>query len=764
MLLIRKLFDNLSFFNKNLLFSILCILTVGVAITTSSYYIQGKVLKDTILQQLNGIIYSSFDKIQPSSVKNAINNPRLDSMEQVALMSVLDEIKKNPNVAQAYILGTEIKDGNKIRFISLSKNVFEMGAIPGYYYEQPDQVLRAITKLKITKTTTFTDIYSDIFGTWATVMRPILDENGNVFAYFAIDIDASKIIEAQRDLLQWSSLALLLLLIFMISIQYRALRKILFPFQELHRAINEVSSGKLDVFIDVERSDDIGKLIANFNIMTSSLRDIITEIQAKNQNHSNSFYSSDSSPSSISKLADDAKTILLTNEKYFQIMKQENKALAQYAENVELMAQIEERNRIAQDLHDTIGHTFTSLIMGLDILYQSIDKNEEVLLERLEKLLSLARTGFTQIRKNIHDISLENDATLSEEINSIINQFKEVTQIDISLAMIGKEYEVFSEIQMVLIRCLQESLTNAVRHGKATNINVFLQFESEFISLRVEDNGIGTDDIIVGFGLQTMKNRVENLQGQVSLQTEVGKGLTLVCKIPIVVKQAQNKIRVLLVDDQELILESLQILLMMESDFEVIGKANSGKIGIELCEQLQPDVVIIDVNMPGMDGVECTKVIKHRHPNVKVIILTTFLEVNHAIEGLDAGAEGYILKSIHPRQLVDGIRLVNNGGTLISQITAQSLVKQMKTIEPSKDIKTIASKDIDCKQIDKLELTKKELIVLKYLAEGFTYQEIADNLNLSKGTIKNYISNIYSKMNVNNRTQALKKYQELSTS
>jgi DNA-binding NarL/FixJ family response regulator len=135
-------------------------------------------------------------------------------------------------------------------------------------------------------------------------------------------------------------------------------------------------------------------------------------------------------------------------------------------------------------------------------------------------------------------------------------------------------------------------------------------------------------------------------------------------------------IKVLIVDDQELIRMSLSIVLGGETDFEIVGVAEHGNMAVELTRLLSPDVVLMDIHMPLMDGVEATRKIKSEFPNVKVMILTTFEELGYVRDALGAGAEGYVLKAIHPKDLAAGVRLVHHGGTLITQEIAKQLIAQ----------------------------------------------------------------------------------------
>ncbi len=207
-----------------------------------------------------------------------------------------------------------------------------------------------------------------------------------------------------------------------------------------------------------------------------------------------------------------------------------------------------------------------------------------------------------------------------------------------------------------------------------------------------------------------------------------------------------KSINVIIVEDQLLILNSLKIILNATEDIEVVGSALNGQEALQQIEQLLPDIVLMDVNMPVMDGLEATRIAKEKWPSVKIIMLTTMQTRESAIGALDAGAEGYILKAIDPMDLAAAIRLVSRGETMISQEVARLLF--------SKPLGTSAPQP-QASELD--ELSERELDVLKCLADGLTNSQIAERLFLSDGTVRNYISGIYSKLNVHSRMEAVKK-------
>jgi len=203
------------------------------------------------------------------------------------------------------------------------------------------------------------------------------------------------------------------------------------------------------------------------------------------------------------------------------------------------------------------------------------------------------------------------------------------------------------------------------------------------------------------------------------------------------------KIKVLIADDQELILESLHIVLSMEEDLEIVGLAKNGEEALMGCEQFLPDIVLMDINMPVMDGVAATALIKEQMPATKIIMLTSYKEVEYVLAALSHGAEGYLLKALHPKELAAGIRVVQAGGTLISQEMASKMIKNINNATPVRN--------------NEFGLTAREIEVLHKLASGLRNQDIAEALYLSEGTVKNYISTIYSKLNVKGRREAARK-------
>jgi DNA-binding NarL/FixJ family response regulator len=197
-------------------------------------------------------------------------------------------------------------------------------------------------------------------------------------------------------------------------------------------------------------------------------------------------------------------------------------------------------------------------------------------------------------------------------------------------------------------------------------------------------------------------------------------------------------IRILLAEDQTLMRQGLRTILELEISFEVAGEAEDGKAAVKLALQLRPDIILMDVQMPQLNGVEATAAICRAWPEARVIILTTFDRDDYVFQGVRAGAVGYLLKDLPAPKLIETIRRVHDGEIFIQpEIASRTLRAALHSpgdlIEP---------------------LSEREREVLVMLAQGIPNKEIADKLHLAEGTVKNHVSNILGKLQAQNRTEA----------
>ncbi|MCS6889510.1 response regulator transcription factor [Chloroflexus sp.] len=200
--------------------------------------------------------------------------------------------------------------------------------------------------------------------------------------------------------------------------------------------------------------------------------------------------------------------------------------------------------------------------------------------------------------------------------------------------------------------------------------------------------------------------------------------------------------KIVICDDQAVVRDGLALLLKLERDFEVVGAASDGAEALELVAQHQPDLVLMDLKMPGMNGIEATRQIRARYPDVKVLVLTTYDDDEWLFDALRAGAHGYLLKDTRREDIARAIRGTVAGQTFLDPNVAGRVLEQ--ATRPQAQTATLLTKT----------LTERELEVLRWLARGLSNAEIAERLALSEGTVRNYVSSILSKLGVSDRVQA----------
>jgi DNA-binding NarL/FixJ family response regulator len=212
-------------------------------------------------------------------------------------------------------------------------------------------------------------------------------------------------------------------------------------------------------------------------------------------------------------------------------------------------------------------------------------------------------------------------------------------------------------------------------------------------------------------------------------------------------------IRVLLVDDQALFREGLETLLSVHRDIEVVGQACNGREAVDVAADVRPDVVLMDVRMPILDGVRATRRLTEGMPQCKVIVLTTFDDDEYVFDALRAGAAGYLLKDVASARLVEAIRATARGESILEPSVAAKVIAEF----------TRVSSMMPAAQLEQMvePLSERELEILALIATGASNREIGDRLFIAEGTVKNHVTHILAKLGVRDRTQAALRAREL---
>ncbi|MBB6450378.1 two-component system response regulator DegU [Geomicrobium halophilum] len=222
----------------------------------------------------------------------------------------------------------------------------------------------------------------------------------------------------------------------------------------------------------------------------------------------------------------------------------------------------------------------------------------------------------------------------------------------------------------------------------------------------------------------------------------------------------QDKIKLILIDDHKLFREGVKRILSMEDEFEIVAEGDDGDAATQLVSDYKPDVVLMDINMPGVNGVEATRNLAAQFPDIKVLILSIHDDESYVTHVLKTGAAGYLLKEMDADALIEAVKVVGSGGAYIHPKVTHNLIKEYRRLAtgergaPSTNEQEIGYKEVEYRKPLHI-LTRRECEVLQLMTDGYSNRMVGEDLYISEKTVKNHVSNILQKMNVNDRTQAV---------
>jgi PAS domain S-box-containing protein len=388
----------------------------------------------------------------------------------------------------------------------------------------------------------------------------------------------------------------------------------------------------------------------------------------------------------------DADLELIEGAGHIALIAIERKRVAEARE----AAVIGERNRVARDIHDTLAQGFTGIIMQLEAARGATKRGDLVeATNRVERASKLARASLGEARRTVWALrppSLRNGKLFSA-INDLLNRMTEGTDLNACFQGQGDEGSIPIDCEEALLRITQESLTNTIRHAPTIEANMREKIKSGGASL--------------GRNRQHKKRAVTT--------------------------EKRYLIRVLIADDHSILRDGLVAIIKQEADMEVVAETGDGQQAVKLWQEYRPDITLMDLRMPGLDGVKAIYQIRGVDPNARIIVLTTYDGDEDIYRGMRAGAKSYLLKDVRCEELFQCIRQVHVGQAFLPPEIAAKLAGRM----PAE------------------ELTSREMDVLRLLAEGKPNKLIAADLSISEVTVKSHALSLFRKLNVLSRTEAI---------
>jgi len=423
-----------------------------------------------------------------------------------------------------------------------------------------------------------------------------------------------------------------------------------------------------------------------------------------------------------------------------------------------------ERRRIAQQLHDDIGHNLALLKFKLGEQRGKLAGDDwEQLAELLETSIQASRTLTFELSPPVlHELGLV--AALEWLCHQLEANYGIACRFvdDQQLKPLGED------LRVEVFQAVRELLTNVGKHSQATEACVSVLTDGAELVVEVSDNGVGFDiekrrrqKQRPGWGLFSIRERLAHLGGQFQMESTPGQGTNMALRVPLASEdkvqrapsqldrpvaasvQGNRRIKILLADDQQLTCAGLKSLLEREHDMAVVGEAGTGAQAVELAAQLKPDVIVMDVAMPEMNGIEATRRIIAADPEIKVIGLSMHSDGQYVLEMLRAGATGYLLKDCAQEDLAQAIRIVQANLTFLSPGLADSVARDFVGPRGS----AAAANAEGAEQVP--ELTPRERQVLVLMAEGLTTKQIANELEVSVKTVESHRQHIMEKLGDN---------------
>ena len=440
-------------------------------------------------------------------------------------------------------------------------------------------------------------------------------------------------------------------------------------------------------------------------------------------------------------------------------------------------ATLEERNRLAREIHDTVASSLTSVVLQVKTAETALQSGDIPLAQTMiSEALQHSAKALNETRRAVYGMVPEtlSRQTASQSIEEETEKFALETGIETPFIRSGTEVSLSTELRLAALRIVQEALNNAKKHAGAKRVRVGIQFHSENVVLMIQDDGVGFDssaskqpDEQGGYGLFGMTERARLLGGDVHIESTPGWGTLVRATLPYhpserarpeTLKQSEplllppppekvssttstvdssgvEKLRVLIADDHPVVRNGIKTALEMEGSILIVGEASDGEQAYLETKRLSPDAVLMDLQMPHVDGLEGLRRIHAEMPEMPVVILTTFFNETSVADSLRAGARGYLLKDASAVEIADALRAARRGETRLSTGVNDSLSTFSGTAP---------------------NVNEREREVLQLVAQGARNKEIANSLFITVSTVEKHIASLFHKLEATNRAELVR--------
>ena len=413
-----------------------------------------------------------------------------------------------------------------------------------------------------------------------------------------------------------------------------------------------------------------------------------------------------------------------------------------------MRAQEEERRRLARDLHDEVNQALTAILLRLEALSQDSppDRVDEV--AELKRLVNQAMEELLNLARQLRPTALD-DHGLMPAIETQLKRFSARTGIEVRVSNEGEPETLPEDVQTAVYRILQEALANIGRHAGATAVSVEMEVDDERLELRIRDDGAGLRPLLGRPRRQQRRRRRARPQRHGRARAPGGRR----ARHPLRARRRHHRdapdraaregrlvIRVLIADDHGIVRSGLRMLIDRQSDMEVVAEAEDGVAALESTQQHRPTVAVLDVSMPRMTGLQAAREIRAHAPDTRVVMLSMHDDERYFLEGLEAGAAGYVLKRAADTDLIDAVRTVADGRTFLSDDAQRALMDEWLD---------------GATEVDE-PLTPRELEIVKLIAEAYTNKQIAETLKLSEKTVESHRTNVFGKLGMRDRVEIVR--------